>query len=161
MKMVKYVEKNTMKVSGITTEEIGNIEFKVPEYYDVRTINDNGYNVHFYPEREDAQASLGFILMEQNYSAEEVKNSHENIVNEWKKRFANIKTEEEMRGNNYILKATGTLDGAKMKGAIIVNDSTKKTVCVVLTVDDTDTTNIDYFKDFDDIINNAIIKTEK
>lgn len=157
----QFNKRYTMKVSGITTEEIGDIEFKVPEYYDVRVTNDDVYNVYFYPEREDAQASLGFILMNQNYSAEQVKSSHENIINNWKQTFANIQTEEEMRDNNYILKATGSRDGAKMKAAALVNNSTKKTVILVLSVDDTDTTGIAYFEDFDNMIKSVIFENNK
>lgn len=149
----------TMNVSGVTTEELGNIKFNVPSYYDVRVTKDDVYNVYFYPETEDASATIGFILTNKGYSSNDVKNSKDAIINNWKQTFANLTAEELMIGDNYVLKSTGSRDGAKMKGAAVVNNANKETVIVVLSVDDTDKTNNNYFGDFDKMINNVVFST--
>ena len=148
------IDKYTMKVSGTTTEKLGGMEFKVPKYFDVRVTKDEVYDVYFYPEREDAQSTLGFTLMKEEYNSEQVKLSKDNIINNWNKTFANLNVEEEDRNGNYILKATGSRDGAKMKAASIVNNGMNKMVSIILSVDDTDTTGLNYFGDFDNMIQN-------
>lgn len=147
----------TMKGSDKNIEKLGGIKFKVPEYYDVRETDDEDSIVHFYPEREDAHASLVFRLMKDSYNAEQVRASKDNIINNWKQTLANLNIEDEDRNDNYILKATGNKDGAKVKYVAAVNNEMKKIVSITLSVDDTDTTGYNYFDDFDNMINKISI----
>lgn len=139
-------------------EEIAGITLNVPDYFDVKENNYEGFDVAYYPETELAKATLGFKITMEDVTSEMVKLAKENIVNNWKEAFGeNIIIDDYDIDGNYVLTMSYNENGILDKCASIVNDSEKKAIIVVLTVDPDDVSGYDYANDFDKMIKNAKI----
>lgn len=140
-------------------EEIGRIVFEIPGYYNNRSTNYDEFQVTFSSKGATSVGYIGFYLYDGIY-AESAKNSKDNLINEFTKGLQNIKTEESMLANNYILKVIGSSDKCTIVRAFIVNDSTGTAVYIQLKVDETDPKNKNYYNDFINMIDNAIFKVD-
>lgn len=147
-------------ISGSKTEEIGGVVFKIPDYFDTRETNfENYYDVGYYPETTRAKASLGFKVIKSDVVSKIVKESKDNIVNNWNKSYNDLKIDEKTVNGNYVLIGKPKINGGDVKFAAITNDITKKLIFVIITVDNDDKTSNNYLKDFDTMINGISFKS--
>ena len=146
-------EKNISTLKN-SIETFGGIKFEVPGYFDVRKVNYDIYDVVYYPEIDKASATLGFKVIKTNSDSKALKNSKDNIINEWKGKLNNLKTEEKTINNVYILFGSSKTNEGNVKCACFANDNMKQLLLVIIMVDSIDTTNNNYINDFDNMIKN-------
>ena len=140
-----------------TKEEIGEIVFEVPGYFDFRGTDQNEFEVVFGSKGAKSVGFIGFKSYEGIYT-ESAKLGKADLMKVFEKDLQNVKTEESMVLNNYILKVFGSSDNCTVIRALIVNDSMGTSVYTQLKVDETDPKNKNHYNDYIRMIDNAKFK---